>query len=446
MRHLARLAHRGGDDRGCPGVGNCGAPPATRSCVRRRLEPCRSGRHSGRVFRGKRSASVQISWTPSSAYLIRCSTTASTSRSPIDNVVAYQEGQGEREIAGTADSSRSSADDSGFRPRSMAAPADDAISRAQRGLTDPSRSAATTTGYALSSAASGCSRDPTVSRRTGRQPTSAPVERPTATAELLAGKHDATLAARLLELLARESAAAISQLATAEASLGALSGETVGAAMALAGLERPRARSGSVAVRAYRAGALTWLYDRGPTAPSSKTLLDRQHPRHDACAGEAIPRPAARRQGRHHARRRRSTWTASVSVLALRSKYGAPRRRLPIRRSTSISRTTRRRSASAEQPEESKREWRKRSSGRAEGRPARRHRSAPQLGPAVGSARPHAGRFRGARQLPAAARLPPRARARGARELGPGRAAVASTSTTSATPRAPSSASGRATS
>ena len=61
---------------------------------------------------------------------------------------------------------------------------------------------------------------------------------------------------------------------------------------------------------------------------------------------------------------------------------------------------------------------------RADDRPARRHRSAPPLGPAAAGARPHAGRFRGARQLPPAARLPAGAHARGARRIGPRRAAV----------------------
>ena len=64
----------------------------------------------------------------------------------------------------------------------------------------------------------------------------------------------------------------------------------------------------------------------------------------------------------------------------------------------------------------------------------------------LAGARAYPGRFRGADQLPPAARLPARAHAaRRSRNRGSARC-CASTSTTSATPRAPSSASGRATS
>ena len=65
-----------------------------------------------------------------------------------------------------------------------------------------------------------------------------------------------------------------------------------------------------------------------------------------------------------------------------------------------------------------------RQTARAEGRSARRHRSAPPVGPAAAGAGPHAGRFRGAGQLPAAARLPARAHARRAVGIGARRAAL----------------------
>ena len=53
-----------------------------------------------------------------------------------------------------------------------------------------------------------------------------------------------------------------------------------------------------------------------------------------------------------------------------------------------------------------------------------RYRSEASLGPAAAGARPHAGRFRGARRFPPPARLPPRAHARRARALRPRRAAL----------------------
>ncbi len=60
---------------------------------------------------------------------------------------------------------------------------------------------------------------------------------------------------------------------------------------------------------------------------------------------------------------------------------------------------------------------------RADDHPAGRHRSAAPLGPSHPGARPDAGRFRGARQLPPPARLPAGARAPGAGALRPGCAA-----------------------
>ena len=83
---------------------------------------------------------------------------------------------------------------------------------------------------------------------------------------------------------------------------------------------------------------------------------------------------------------------------------------------------------------------------RAEDREGQRHRPEPSVEAAAPGAGPHAGRLRGTRRFPPAAQLPCSrefARRSRARDWAP---CCRSTSTTFATPRAPSSASGRATS
>src|SRR4029450_6439010 len=199
-------------------------------------------------FEGK-GVSVQISWTPSSAYLVSSllEDRFEIALAAIDNLVAYQEGQGEAKIADNPDLFAFLGNDSGFASI-VAAPAIKSFSEL-KGKTVSADAMTTGDAYVVREllARNGVAESEVTYVRAGG--TSNRYR------ELLAGKHDATLLRTPFELLVRERG--FNQLATAE-SLGAYQG-TVGIARRSWAARHDKELIGFI--RAYRAG-LDWLYDR----------------------------------------------------------------------------------------------------------------------------------------------------------------------------------------
>jgi ABC-type nitrate/sulfonate/bicarbonate transport system substrate-binding protein len=192
---------------------------------------------------------VQLSYTPTSVFLITALLDGrfDLALGGMDNIVAYQEGQGEAKIADNPDLFGFLGSDGGFASV-VAAPAVKTFADLKGKTLSVD---AMTTGYAF------VVRE--ILLRNGLAENDVNFVRAGGTAnryrDLLAGKHDATLLRTPFELLARERG--FNQLATAE-SLGAYEG-TVGLA------RRSWASSHESALiafmRGYRAG-VDWIYDR----------------------------------------------------------------------------------------------------------------------------------------------------------------------------------------
>jgi ABC-type nitrate/sulfonate/bicarbonate transport system substrate-binding protein len=257
--------------------------------------------------------SVQISWTPSSAYLISSllEDRFEIALAAIDNLVAYQEGQGEAKIADGPDLFAFIGNDSGFASI-VAAPAIKKFSEL-KGKTVAVD--AMTTGYAF------VVRE--LLARNGVAESEVTYVRAGGTAnryrELLAGKHDATLLRTPFELLLRERG--FNQLATAE-SLGAYEG-TVGIARRSWAARHDKELIGFI--RAYRAG-IDWLYDRANRPIVEAILVANIRDMTPALAKQSYDLLVADKGG--FTRDAALDLEGIRTVLALRSKYGVPQKTL----------------------------------------------------------------------------------------------------------------------
>ena len=275
---------------------------------------------------------VDLKYTPTSGYLVVSVLTgkADIAFAAIDNVIAYQEGQGEAKIPEQPDLFAFMGGDGGFISI-VAAPGVTSVADLKGKTVSVD---AMTTGFAF------VVRE--LVARNGLAEADVNFVRAGGTAnryrDLVAGKHDATLLRTPFELLAESRG--YHRIASAE-TLGAYQG-TVGLARRSWARDHEAMLVGFL--RAYKA-ATDWLYDPA-NREIAEALLVAQHPRHDACAREALVRPAGRGQGRTVARPRarpgRNPHRARNCAASTRRR----KRRSTTRSSTSISRITRRRSAS----------------------------------------------------------------------------------------------------
>src|SRR4030095_11794175 len=337
--------------------------------------------------------SVQLTYTPTSGFLvaslldgkfdIACAT--------IDNLVAYQEGQGEAKIADNPDMFAFMGGDGGFLSVVARPGIDDVAALKGKTLSVD----AMTTGLAF------VLRE--LVARGGLTETDVMYVRAGGTAnryrDLLAGKHDATLLRTPFELLA--GGRGFKVIATAE-TLGAYQG-TAGFARRSWAREHEAALVGFL--KAYKA-ATDWLYDRGNREIVEALLVANIRDMTPALAKQSYDLLLADKGGL--ARDLAPDPAAVRTVLALRSKYAVPPKQLadPTKYVDLVyyEKAFGQRLCHGEE----------KSSG-AQDHPSGRHRSASQVGPSAAGAWPHAGRLRGARQFPPAARLaapPPTARER----------------------------------
>lgn len=257
--------------------------------------------------------SVTIGWTPSSAYLISAVLDGryDIGLAGIDNVVAYQEGQGEAKIPADPDLFAFLGSDNGFASV-VAVPAVKSFADLKGRTVSVD---AMTTGYAF------VVRE--LLARNGVGESDVAYVRAGGTAnryrELLAGKHDATLMRTPFELLLREKG--YTQLATAEA-LGAYQG-TVGAARRSWAAAHEKELVGFI--RGYRAG-VDWLYDRANREVVEAMLVANIRDMTPALAKRSYDLLLADKGG--IARDAALDLDGIRTVLALRSKYGAPRKTL----------------------------------------------------------------------------------------------------------------------
>lgn len=256
---------------------------------------------------------VHLSYTPTSVYLITSllNDQFDIALAGMDNVVAYQEGQGEANIADKPDLFAFLGGDGGFASL-VAAPAAKSFADL-RGKTVSVD--AMTTGYAF------VARE--LLARNGLAETDVTFVRAGGTAnryrDLLAGKHDATLLRTPFELLAHQRG--FQQLATAEA-LGAYQG-TVGAARRAWAAGHTKELIGFL--RGYRSG-VEWLYDRANRDLVEAMLVANIRDMTPALAKQSYELLLADRGG--------ITRDAALdldgirTVLQLRSRYGLPRKTL----------------------------------------------------------------------------------------------------------------------
>jgi ABC-type nitrate/sulfonate/bicarbonate transport system substrate-binding protein len=255
--------------------------------------------------------SVQLSYTPTSVYLITkvLDGTFDIALGGMDNVVAYQEGQGEAKIADNPDLFAFLGGDDGFASI-VAAPGVKTFAELKGKTVSVD---AMTTGYAF------MVRE--LFARNGIAETDVSFVRAGGTASryqaLIAGKQDATLLRTPFELLARERG--FNQLATGQ-SLGAYQG-TVGMARRSWAREHEAATLGFL--RAYRAGT-DWLYDRANREIVEALLVANIRDMTPALAKRSYDLLLADKGG----------MTRDVAldvegirtVLQLRSKYGTPKK------------------------------------------------------------------------------------------------------------------------
>jgi len=257
--------------------------------------------------------SVTIAWTPSSAYLITALLDGryDIALAGIDNLVAYQEGQGEAKIPDNPDLFAFLGNDSGFASIA-AAPAIRSFAELKGKTVSVD---AMTTGYAF------VVRE--ILARNGVAEADVTYVRAGATAnryrELLAGKQEGTLLRTPFELLARERGYNI--LATAEA-LGAYQG-TSGIARRSWASSHERELVGFI--RGYRAG-IDWLYDRANRDVVEAILIANIRDMTPALAKKSYDLLLADKGG---ITRDAALDTEGIrTVLALRSKYGVPQKAL----------------------------------------------------------------------------------------------------------------------
>jgi ABC-type nitrate/sulfonate/bicarbonate transport system substrate-binding protein len=257
--------------------------------------------------------SVQLSFAPNSAFLVAAllERRFDIGIAGIDNLIAYQEGQGETTIPDDPDLFAFMGGDNGFLSVVTAPGLERCADLRGKSLAVD----AMTTGFAFVLrellARNGLAEPDVAFVRAGGTGTRY--------AELVAGKHDGTLLRTPFELLAQ--AKGFNKIATAE-SLGPYQG-SVGFA------RRAWARAhGAVLVgfiRGYRA-ALDWLYDRANRAIAEALLVAHIRDMTPALAKQSCDLLLADAGG--------LTRDAAIdvrgvgTVLALRSKYGQPQKRL----------------------------------------------------------------------------------------------------------------------
>ena len=256
---------------------------------------------------------VQLSYTPTSVYLV---TSLLDGRFDIalavmDNVVAYQEGQGEAAITGQPDLFAFLGGDGGFASL-VAAPAARSFAELKGKTVSVD---AMTTGFAF------VVRE--LLARNGLAETDVTLVRAGGTAnryrDLLAGKHDATLLRTPFELLARQRG--FHQLATAEA-LGAYQG-TVGVARRSWATAHEQELIGFL--RAYRSG-VEWLYDRANRELVEAILVANIRDMTPSLAKQSYDLLLGDKGG--ITRDLALDVDGIRTVLQLRSKYGLPRKLL----------------------------------------------------------------------------------------------------------------------
>ncbi len=256
---------------------------------------------------------VSLEYTPSSVFLVTALLEGKydIGMAGIDNIVAYQEGQGEAAVAVPPDLFAFLGADEGFLSV-VAAPA---ITRFANLAGKKLSVDAMSTGFAF------VLRE--LVARSGIGESQVTYERAGSTGnryrDLVAGKHDATLLRTPFELMAQ--ARGCHQLATATA-LGPYQG-TVGAARR-SWAQRNEATLVAY-VRAYRA-ALDWLYHPDHRQAAEALLVANMSDMTPALAAEACALLLAERGGM--IRDAALNLAGIETVLALRSKYGRPQKTL----------------------------------------------------------------------------------------------------------------------
>jgi len=257
--------------------------------------------------------SVQLSYTPTSVFLITSLMDGKfdVALALMDNVVAYQEGQGEAKIAVAPDLFAFLGGDGGFASI-VAAPTVKSFAELKGKTVSVD---AMTTGFAF------LTRE--ILARNGLAETDVSIVRAGGTAnryrELLAGKNDATMLRTPFELLARERG--FNQLAIAE-SLGAYQG-TVGFSQRSWAASHEKELVGFL--RGYRAG-VDWIYDRANREIVEAILVANIRDMTPALAKRSYDLLLADKGG--ITRDVALDIEGIRTVLALRSKYAVPQKAL----------------------------------------------------------------------------------------------------------------------
>ena len=256
---------------------------------------------------------VQLTYTPTSVFLVTSLLDGKfdIALATIDNLIAYQEGQGEAKIADNPDLFGFMGGDSGFLSI-VARPGIKDVAGLKGGTLSVD---AMTTGFAF------VLRELLV--RGGLAETDVTFVRAGGTAnryrDLITGKHDATLLRTPFELLARDRGFVV--LASAE-SLGAYQG-TAGYARRSWARDHEAALVGFL--RAYKA-ATDWLYDRKNRDVVEALLIANIRDMTPALARQSYDLLLADRGG---LARDLAPDTAGIrTVLELRTKYGMPQKSL----------------------------------------------------------------------------------------------------------------------
>src|SRR5215468_3439387 len=257
--------------------------------------------------------SVQLSYTPTSTYLISSlfDGKADIALALMDNYVAYQEGQGEAKIPDNPDLFAFLGGDGGFASV-VAAPGVKSFAELKGKTVSVD---AMTTGFAfllreMLARNAITEADVTIVRAGGT---------PNRYRELLAGKQDATVLRTPFELTAK--ARGFNVLAYAE-SLGAYQG-TAAATRRSWAMSHEKELIGFI--RAYRAG-VDWLYDRANREIVEALLVANQRDMTPALAKQAYDLLLADKGG--ITRDAALDMNGIRTVLELRSKYGTPKKTL----------------------------------------------------------------------------------------------------------------------
>ncbi len=256
---------------------------------------------------------VQTTYTPSSAVLVSSllDGRSDIALALIDNLVAYQEGQGEARVAADPDLFAFMGGDGGFLSV-VAAPGIKTIAELK---------GKTLSVDAMTTGAAFVLRE--IMARNGITETDVNYVRAGGTAnryrELLAGKHDATLLRTPFELQAQ--ARGLRLLASAE-SLGAYQGT---AGMARRSWAQTHEAALIAFLRGYRQG-VNWLYDRANREVVEALLVANIRDMTPALAKQSYDLLLAEQGGL--ARDLAIDMPGVRTVLALRSKYGTPQKTL----------------------------------------------------------------------------------------------------------------------